>query len=57
MNDQDHLRWRKVDDLEQCGRLECLHFDGFEVSDAESTANYSKIVKDYIKKQIESRVK
>ena len=37
------------DDLEQYGRHECLRFGRFEISDAESSADYGKIVKDYIK--------
>ena len=52
LNEQDDLWCRKIDDLEQCGRCECLCFDGFEVSDAESSADCSKIVKDYIKKEL-----
>ena len=42
----DDLRCRKIDDLEQYGRCECLRFDGFEVSDTEISADCSKIVKD-----------
>ena len=57
LNEQEHLRYRKIDDLEQYGRRECLRFDGFEVSDAESSADCCKIVKDYFKKRIKSRVK
>ena len=50
LNKQDDLRCRKIDDLEQYGRREGLRFDGFEVSGDESSADCSKIVKDYIKK-------
>ena len=52
LNEQDDLRCRKIDDLEQYGRRECLRFDGFEVSDAESSADCCKIVKDYIKNEL-----
>ena len=57
LNEQDNLRCRKMDDLEQYSRRECLPFDGFEVSDAESSADCRKIVKDYFKKRIKSRIK
>ena len=50
--EQDDLRCRKIDDLEQYGRRECLQFDGFEVSDTEILADCSKIVKDYIKNEL-----
>ena len=50
--EQDDLRCRKIDDLEQYGRRECLRFDGFEVSDTEISADCSKIVKDYIKNEL-----
>ena len=52
LNEQDDLRFGKIDDLEQCGRRECLRFDGFEVSDAEQSVDCGKIVKDYIKKEL-----
>ena len=52
LNEQDDLQCRKIDNLEQYGRLECLHLDGFEVSDAELSADCSKIVKDYIKNKL-----
>ena len=52
LNEQDDLRCRKIDDLEHYGRRECLRFDRFEVSDAESTADCCKIVKDYIKHEL-----
>ena len=45
LNKQDDLRCRKMDDLEQYGGRESFCFDGFEVSDAESSADCSKIVK------------
>ena len=47
--DQGDLRCRKINNLEQYGRRKCLHFDGLEVSDPESSAHCSKIVHDYIK--------
>ena len=43
LNEQDDLRCRKIDDLEQYSWRECLHFDGFEVSDAESSADCCKL--------------
>ena len=45
LNKQDDLRCRKMDDLEQYGGRESLCFDGFEVSDAEPSADCGKIVK------------
>ena len=52
LNEQDDPRFRKIDDLDQYGRCECLRFDGFEVCDVESSADCSKIVKDYIKNEL-----
>ena len=56
MNKQDDLRCRKSDNLEQCGRRECLRFDGFKVSDDESSADCSKIVKDYVKNELKVKL-
>ena len=56
LNKQDDLRCRKIDNLEQCGRRECLRFDGFKVSDAESSADCSKIVKDYVKNELKVKL-
>ena len=50
--DQGDLRCRKINNLEQYGRRKCLHFDGLEVSDPESSAHCSKIVHDYIKTKL-----
>ena len=53
MNKQNDLWCRNIDNLEQYGRRECLHFDKFEVSDAESSADCSNIVKYYIENELE----
>ena len=52
LNEQDDLQCRKINDLEQYGKSKCLCIDGFKVSDTESSAACSKIVKDYIKNEL-----
>ena len=46
--EKNDLRCRKINDLAQYGRCECLYFDGFEASDAESAQDSKKFVKNYI---------
>ena len=46
---QDELKSRKIDDLEQCERRECLRFSGFEVKENEFKEACESKVKSYIK--------
>ena len=53
---QDKLKARKLDDLEQYGRRESLRFNGFQTRQNESSENYAKMVKQYIRHTLKVEV-
>ena len=53
---QDKLKARKLDDLEQYGRRECLRFNGFQTKPNESSENCAKMVKQYIRNTLKVEV-
>ena len=53
---QDKLKARKLDDLEQYGRRESLRFNGFQTKQNESSENYAKMVKQYIRHTLKVEV-
>ena len=53
---QGKLKARNLDDLEQHGRREGLRFNGFQTKQNESSENYVKMVKQYIRHTLKVEV-